>query len=509
MFREQQDRKLGQKLSASFDSAGNAGLKETPTTNLHSALQLIQPSEKTDLCARHERSATRISDLISSDFLRHATLKSNYRFNLVIPEKKSRPTRNGEIRRIEAFGQDSANSSDDSCREITSSHLLNKEAEHPKNQTLLEYYETICQTFFTSKNKFKDQGSQAANQEEQKARGTVEEPLELPDPQKLLEEAKKSAASSKKFIRLIHGLSPAKSAPFIKLVEQEMANLIQNENTCYIVKYFLKVSEPARQMATSICSSSLELMLEKQHTSRVVYTLCNNSGDFREILLGLFRRKMLRLISSLAGAILLSLLIQNVEDSSKYYFVFEELRKNHDLIRTEYFGRAFASFMTFCPADLLDEIAKIFRKNLLFMVHNIYGNHLLQIFFERQNATGMRLCESILKKICNKAVVRKYSRYVLLKAILSDSKGDFTQEILALTFENQQLLESIVQKKMSSMILLLCLAKCKSAAVLSRYLGSLNRIQKKMESHNGSKQAFEEFFKELETFKSRINRSMD
>lgn len=509
MLREQQDRRLGQTPSVSFDYAGETGLKETTTGNLHSNLQLIQPTQKTDLLARHEGSVTRITDLISSDFLRHASLKSNYRFNLVIPEKTSRPIRSGEIRRLVTFGRDSANSSDDSCRELSSSHLLNNEAEAPKNQTLLEHYETICQGFFTSKNKFKDQGSQAANQEEQRARGTVEEPLELPDPAKLLEEAKKSAASSKKFIRLIHGLSPAKSAPFIKLVEQEMADLIQNENTCYIVKYFLKVSEPARLMATSICSSSLELMLEKQHTSRVVYTLCNNSAGFRDILLGLFRRKMLRLISSLAGAILLSLLIQNVEDSSKYYFVFEELRKNHDLIRTEYFGRAFASFMTFCPADLLDEIAKIFRKNLLFMVHNIYGNHLLQIFFERQNTTGMRLCETILKKICNKAVVRKYSRYVLLKAILSDAKGDFTQEILALTFENQQLLESIVQKKMSSMILLLCLAKCKSAAVLSRYLGSLNRIQKKMESHNGSKPAFEEFFKELETFKSRFTRNMD
>jgi hypothetical protein len=509
MFREQQSQNLVHKPATSLESASMGRLKGTITSNLHTFLPSIQPSGKTDLSAQHEGSATRISDLISCDFLKHASLKSNYRFNLVIPENKGRPSRSGEISRIEAFGRDSANSSDDSCRELKSSHLLNKEAEALKNQTLLEQYETICQGFFTSKNKFKDQGSQAANQEEQKARGTVEEPLELPDPEKLLEEARKSAASSKKFIRLIHGLSPAKSAPFIQLVEQEMASLIQNENTCYIVKYFLKVSEPARLIATSICSSSLELMLEKQHTSRVVYTLCNNSADFREILLGLFRRKMLRLISSLAGAILLSLLIQNVEDSSKYYFVFEELRRNHDLIRTEYFGRAFASFMTFCPADLLDEIAKIFRKNLLFMVHNIYGNHLLQIFFERQNPTGMRLCESILKKICNKAVVRKYSRYVLLKAILSDSKGDFTQEILVLTFENQALLESIVQKKMSSMILLLCLAKCKSAAVLSRYLGSLNRIQKKMESHNGSKPAFEEFFKELETFKSRFNRNLE
>ena len=508
MLREQQDQQLGQTPATSFEFAGKADLRATMTSNFHSTLQLIQPFGKIDLYAQHERSLTRVSDLISSDYLRHASLKSNYRFNLVIPEKKSRPIRSGDICRLEAFGRDSANSSDGSSRDVKSSHLLNSQTETPKKQTLLEHYEAICQAFFTSKNKFKDQGSQAAKQEEQKARGTVEEPLELPDPEKMLDEAKKSAASSKKFIRFIHGLSPVKSAPFIKLVEQEMANLIQNENTCYIVKYFLKVSDPARQMATSICSSSLELMLEKQHTSRVVYTLCNNSADFREILLGLFRRKMLRLISSLAGAILLSLLIQNVEDPSKYQFVFEELRRNNDLIKTEYFGRAFASFMTFCPADLLDEIAKIFRKNLLFMVHNIYGNHLLQIFFERQNTTGMRLCESILKKICNKAVVRKYSRYVLLKAILCDSKGDFTQEILAHTFENQALLESIVQKKMSSMILLLCLAKSKSAALLSRYLGSLNRIQKKMESQNGSKSAFEEFFKELETFKSRCDRNL-
>ena len=509
MIRAQEDQKLGPTQISSLESAGKAALKESFTSSLHFTLQPIQPSRKLDLPAPHARSITRISELISSDYLRHASLKSNYRFNLVIPETKVRPIRSGEFRGLKAFGRDSANSSGDSCEEIKTSLLLNKESQAPKNLTLQEQYENICQGFFTSKNKFKDQGSQAANQEEQRARGVVEEPLELPDPTKLLEEAKKSAASAKKFIRLIHGLSPVKSAPFIKLVEQEMGALIQNENTCYIVKYFLKVSEPARHMATSICSSSIELMLEKQHTSRVVYTLCNNSAEFREILLGLFRSNMLRLISSLAGAILLSLLIQNVEEPSKYHFVFGELRKNHDLIRTEYFGRAFASFMTFCPADLLDEIAKIFRKNLLFMVHNIYGNHLLQIFFERQNPTGMRLCESVLKKICNKAVVRKYSRYVLLKAILSDSKGDFTQEILALTFENQPLLESIVQKKMSSMILLLCLAKCKSAAVLSRYLGSLNRIQKKMESHNGSKPAFEEFFKELETFKLRFSQNLE
>ena len=123
------------------------------------------------------------------------------------------------------------------------------------------------------------------------------------------------------------------------------------------------------------------------------------------------------------GAVLLSLLICNTDDFELCDFILDELYRDPDVINTRFFGRAFATYMNKCPLDTLDKIADILSKNVVFLLHDNYGNYLLQIFYDRKCEKGIQMIEDALKKYSKQIILRKYSRYVLHTALLNQPVG--------------------------------------------------------------------------------------
>lgn len=431
---------------------------------------------------------------VSSEFILHCLDESNYRFNPILVSGYSLSANHRSIRMLKKSDTKNAGQS-------PSMGLQRLTVVEATKNPITDYFESVCRVYF-SKNKPKDQ--EVIEEHIQSTfRQTTEVQVNLFNSQETLSNSKESSDVSKMLIKYLQGASKEEISPYKTLIIKDLSNLLKNINTCYIIKHLIKVDPQFRDHAAGVCAAELEDLLEHQHSCRVIYTLCNNSELFRENLLFYFKTKLTKVVSILPGAVLLSLLIHNIQEEDKYSFLFEALEEDNDLIRAEFFGRAFATYMNKCSVQKLDEISHIFSRYVSFMLHNNYGNYLLQIFYERGCEAGKQMCEAALMKIYKKAFVRKYSRYVLLKAVYFDKTGDFTQTMADLIFKDQQLVASIVQKKLSSVILLLCLAKLEKSPRLPSFIAQLRYLKPKLISSKFNVAALE-FYKDLRVLESAL-----
>lgn len=303
------------------------------------------------------------------------------------------------------------------------------------------------------------------------------ESIDQVTPELILEMCKKCSVSSKCILKLLPEL-PAECLD--KLKHKLQADLLKNmlqENTCYLVRYFIKTDTALSRKCNMMVFLKLEEMMNQQHTCRLVYTLCSTSASFREDLSIRFKMEFSKFIETLPGAILISHLVLSTPDLENVSFIYDELVHNPEVVKSKYFGRAFATFMGRCSEETLTKIADLLSKHISFLLQNNYGNYLLQIFFERKNKPGMDLCKKALKKAHKKVFLRKYSRFVLLKAILlDDAASGFSTEISELVCKDAAVIRSIIIKRLPGDMLLLCLAKMANKPGAADLLTSLESV---------------------------------
>lgn len=289
-----------------------------------------------------------------------------------------------------------------------------------------------------------------------------------PDPHFLLLKSKESSEDSKTLIRYLTTTNEEELSPFVKILTDNIKEFINNPNSCYVVKYITKFSD-------QLCLSCMKLMavpdilLEKEHTRKLVYTISNHYPKYREYLVKQFKLNPLKYPCTLPGAILMSLVISNSTDISSCEFMYKELKNNPDLVKTDYFSRALATYMQRCPKSQLEDISKLFEQNIQSLMHDNFGNYLLQIFFDRNCISGIEMTEAAILKIHKKVFLRKYSRFVLLRAIQRCNQP-FLLSLLDLVLTDKTLLQSILPKTVSASLLLYCIAQCPSILLMAQFL---------------------------------------
>ena len=433
---------------------------------------------------------------LSCGFILHSLNESNYRFNRTLVCGHNTSADPQSIWMYKKSDRKTAGQSPS----MGLQHLAKTKSSKSKSP-IIDYFESVCREYY-SKNKIKDQ-QMVEDNTQFNTHPQTEVQVNYSNPKDTLSSSKDSSDVSKSLIKYLQGATKEQISPYIGFIVQDMQNYLMNTNTCYVIKHLIKVDAQFKDRAAEICAADLEDLLENQHSCRVIFTLCNNSDLFREFLLFYFKTRLNKVISTLSGAVLLSLFIHNEQEEEKYSFIFDALEENNDLIRAEFFGRAFATFMNKCSVKKLDDISCIFARFVHYMLHNNYGNYLLQIFYERGCEAGKKMCEDALRRIYKKAFVRKYSRYVLLKAINCDKTGEFTQNMTDLIFQDQPVVISIVQKKLSSVILLLCLAKLERSSRLPKYLAHLRYLKPKLITSKYNVAALE-FYKDLRKIESAL-----
>jgi hypothetical protein len=286
------------------------------------------------------------------------------------------------------------------------------------------------------------------------------ERIEDATPELILSVCKICSTSSKAILKILPELPCENLAKLKQLLQSDLMNSILQENTCYLVRYFIKEDINLSRRCNMMVFLRLEEMMNQQHTCRLVYTLCSTSASFREDLAVRFKKDFVKFIETLPGAILISHLVLSTPDLEQVKFIFEELIHNPEIVKSKYFGRAFATYMGRCSEENLTKIAGLLSKHISFLLQNNYGNYLLQIFFERKNKPGMELCRKALKKAHKKIFLRKYSRFVLLKAIVvDDTPASFCDEICELVCKDPGVIRSITIKRLPGDMLLLCISK--------------------------------------------------
>lgn len=490
---------------------GSSALKSSPTH------QAQRPPLKRMEVGYGFRSSLKdlIKDVGSHLFISHNHNLSNYRFNILMSEAtNSRPQ---EV--LGAFGhywprRGLVESGSKKVNKATldpraTPNVPQNNACGPQDESymirwdlLKEQIQKKCNEIFSKLDKVQGNKSQDLEQEnETQHRQKPSSDLKVDseyrkDPLESLEMAKADTAYSKRLLKEMQEMSEEEKYPYTEIIEKNLATYIGNDNTCYLVKYLLKTNEELKTKVVNNCKHRFEEMLKSTHLCRVVYTLCNHSIEFREHLLSCYKSRLERLLSSLPGAILLSLLIVNTENLKKCDFILQELKRNNDLLKLKFFGRAFATYMSKCPMEILEQISELLSKHFLYLLHDNYGNYLLQIFFERNCETGIKACEISLKRNFRKVFTRKYSRYVLYRAVLNDVDGKFSQELLELVFQDREVVESVIQKKMSWLVLLLALVKVKDRTLLSVFVSNLANICSAVSHSPNAPSA--EFFEDLE-----------
>lgn len=166
----------------------------------------------------------------------------------------------------------------------------------------------------------------------------------------------------------------------------------------------------------------------------------------------------------------MSLLICNSPDLKKFDFIVEELQKTPEVVKNPFFSRSFATYMSKCSGEQLTLIASLLSKNLPFLLQDNYGNYLLQIFYDQKNEAGIEMCNAALKKLYKKVFIRRYSRYVLLKALNDERGPQLSEELLGLILKDPYTLQNVVLKGFSQELLLLTFAKTTNKKNLLRFI---------------------------------------
>lgn len=289
-------------------------------------------------------------------------------------------------------------------------------------------------------------------------------------PLEILTEAKLSSGVSKALVKYVQSIKGEQLEAIAKAVNADLQAFIENENTCYLVKTLVKLSDSTMKKVYNFCVHKFDEMLHKIHTCRLVYTTCNHSERFRHLLQINFKSRMMKLLSTLSGANLLSLLICNSKELKDFDFIIEELQKAPEIVKNPFFSRALVTYMNKCSMDSLAVIATVLSKNLPFLLQDNHGNYLLQIFYDRDCKSGVELCNIVIKKLYKKAFIRRYSRFVLLKALQHSVGSRLAEDLLYLVLNDSYTLQNIVLKGFSQELLLLTFAKVEDKKTLLKFI---------------------------------------
>ncbi len=299
------------------------------------------------------------------------------------------------------------------------------------------------------------------------------------DPYTCLRRAMASSTCSKNLVRFLQ-LSATNSEleSLSSIVTKDLPAYIQDDNFCYVVKYLAKVSGQVTKAAVNYAIINLNELLGEIHTSRLLFSLCDHSELFRRKLLQASKMQLISMLSSLQGAILLSLLMGKTEKISEFDFILDAIHRDSSIVRLKCFGRAFSYYMLKCSKAVLDTIATVLKRHVIHLLNDSYGNYLLQIFYDRQCSFGMEMCQETLRSFPKKALMRKYCRYVLYKGIVHDTDGSLSLNLICAATNDSRYLNVVLSQRLPRTIFLLAMSRVKNRNLQVYYAQSILRLSR-------------------------------
>jgi pumilio RNA-binding family len=234
----------------------------------------------------------------------------------------------------------------------------------------------------------------------------------------------------------------------------------------YIAQILVERLPSIRKYVMPICKERFEEMMSNEFSSRVLQKLiCLGEEEFIKFSIVRFSKNFSLFIKDLSSVIFATKLINQSKNEEDYLFLVKILEKDPKIVLNEpHMMRLLVSIFSQFSDDMLKRMFKPLKKYIWNLLNDKFGNYILQKVIERNIKPFKGIIENLCAKHCQKLILKKYPRYILLRIIENDNTGKFSEKIFyQICFKED---ESYIQKKIvwkveTSCLVLLALMKMK------------------------------------------------
>ena len=258
---------------------------------------------------------------------------------------------------------------------------------------------------------------------------------------------------------------------------------LDSSNITFIMRVLLKGYKEFISDVHTFVIDNLEILLARVHTGKLAQVICALSDDFRAELSEVFRKNHRKLLLFIDGAVLLSLLIDLISDTKQFKYLKKIIKKDPSEVRRVNFNQALISYATKCNQTELTEIAHLLKHEFGYLINDIQGNYLAQVFLKRNNKIGRYMVQEALIALGSGVFTYKYPKYVLLCLLTRGPCPNFVNRILTKATKSPTALKQIMMNEFIWSLYALCISQLMIRSQVEYFLRkcseTLNQISKK------------------------------
>lgn len=287
---------------------------------------------------------------------------------------------------------------------------------------------------------------------------------------------------------------------FLKIV----STMITDPFGCYIASVLVERSASYRKGCEDHCLDQIDSLVTDKNAVKVMQNLAEFSGRFCQFFLAYFKRNYDALINSMESVLLLNKVILNLEKEEDLIFLLNDIETN---FKESDFGhpellRILSSLMERLTGSNLTKLVRVLKPHIWWLIDDKIGNYVVQNMFVAYWASmgGLRKVVFSSPKLL---FIRRYRRFVLLKALQTPGNEDFFAHILKWLCESKDDLSIIFRREPSTFLLLWVTLRSKDFSLLQSLRQKISIIHHKR-GYLKNEQYFREFLDALDTHISHL-----
>ena len=287
---------------------------------------------------------------------------------------------------------------------------------------------------------------------------------------------------------------------FLKFVSK----MITDPFGCYIASVLVERSTRYRKGCEDHCLDQIETLASDKNAVKVMQNLAAFSGRFCQCFLAFFKKNYDELINSMESVLLLNKVILNLEKEEDLIFLLDDIETN---FKESGFGhpellRILSSLMERLTGSNLSRLVRVLKPHIWWLIDDKIGNYVVQNMFV-DYWTSMGILRKVVFSSPKLLFIRRYRRFVLLKALQTPGNEDFFAHVLKCISDSKDDLGIIFRREPSTFLLLWVTLRSSDFSLLKSLRQKVSAIQQKR-GNLKTEQYFQDFLDALDTHMSHL-----
>lgn len=296
--------------------------------------------------------------------------------------------------------------------------------------------------------------------------------------------------------------------PTIDQCEEEffkfLSKMITDPFGCYIASVLVERSTRYRKGCEDHCLAQIDSLVNDKNAVKVMQSLAAFSSRFCRFFLAYFKKNYDALINSMESVLLLNKVILNLEKEEDLIFLLDDIEAN---FKESDFGhpellRILSSLMERLTGSNLSRLVRVLKPHICWLIDDKIGNYVVQNMFAAY-WTSMGILRKVVFSSPKLLFIRRYRRFVLLKALQTPGNEDFFAHILKCLSDSKDDLGIIFRREPSTFLLLWVILRSSDFSQLKTLRQKVSAIQNKR-GYLKTEQYFSDFLNALDTHMSHL-----